>query len=253
MNVLITHERSGIVSAAFRALGHRAFSCDIAPLEFGHTQAMLSFHLNCDALIAMRDGCPMEDGPNGPWHIIIMHPECTYTNGAGIHWNNRGRGWAKTEEALNHVRSCMLTASVYARKGWGLENPVGLIGTRIRPADQWIQPYMFGDDASKRTGLWLHGLPLLDTLGKWVDPRWVCSECGHVSTEEYAAVWRDMDGVSRCPRHQEGLPKLRPRWANQTDSGQNRLGPSETRSADRARTYPGIAKAMAEQWGALKP
>ena len=98
-----------------------------------------------------------------------------------------------------------------------IENPVGCISTRIRKYDQMVQPYEYGDDASKRTCLWLKGLPKLQpNPGDYVSPRMV-------------------DG--------------KPRWANQTDSGQNRLGPSDTRWKERSKTYPGIAKAMAEAWG----
>ena len=80
---------------------------------------------------------------------------------------------------------------------------------------QMIQPYQFGEDASKKTCLWLKELtPLIST--KYVEPRWVNGK---------------------------------PRWSNQTDSGQNKLGPSEDRAMIRSKTYLGIAIAMAEQWG----
>lgn len=107
-----------------------------------------------------------------------------------------------------------------------LENPRGRLGPVLRErfgvTPQTIQPYQFGDDASKATCLWLHELPPL------------------VPTE-------------RVPGRMVTLPsgKQVERWANQTDSGQNRLGPSPTRSMDRARTYPGPARAMSQQWGSL--
>lgn len=99
---------------------------------------------------------------------------------------------------------------------YALENPIGCIGTRIRKADQTIQPWQFGDDASKATCLWLHGLPLL-----------------------------------KPTRIIAGKPGKGGRliWGNQTPSGQNKLGPSADRAELRANTYPGIAEAMAEQWG----
>jgi len=99
---------------------------------------------------------------------------------------------------------------------WALENPKGCIGTRIRKSDQIIQPYEYGDDASKQTCLWLHGLPKLVPT-KYIEPRIT------------------KDGKKR--------------WENQTDSGQNREGPSEDRWAIRSLTYQGIADAMAQQWG----
>jgi hypothetical protein len=98
-----------------------------------------------------------------------------------------------------------------------IENPVSVISTRIRKPDQTVQPYQFGHDASKRTCLWLKGLaPLVLNPADYVQPRMVAG---------------------------------RPRWANQTDSGQNKLGPSADRWQVRSKTYTGIAQAMAEQWG----
>jgi len=95
-----------------------------------------------------------------------------------------------------------------------VENPAGVISTRIRKPTQMVQPWQFGDDASKRTCLWLKNLPLL------------------------------------VPTDILPLP-LSGRWANQTPSGQNKLGPSPTRWKERSKTYPGIARAMSDQWGSL--
>ena len=92
-----------------------------------------------------------------------------------------------------------------------LENPKGCIGTRIRKHDQKVQPWMFGDDAAKETCLWLKGLPLL----------------------------KPTDVI------------IKDRYANQTPSGQNRLGPSADRWKLRSKTYGGMAEAMASQWGTL--
>jgi hypothetical protein len=148
------------------------------------------------------------------WDLMIAHPECTYLSSSGMHWTTRGlRDPRLTENALDFV-SRLMCAPI---KHIAVENPVGCISTRIRPADQYIQPYQFGEDASKKTGLWLKNLPLLQAT-KFVKPRLV-------------------DG--------------KPRWSNQTDSGQNKLPPSEKRGLDRAKTYQGIADAMAEQWGNL--
>jgi hypothetical protein len=123
----------------------------------------------------------------GGWNLMIAHPDCTYLCSSGLHWNKRVPGrQQKTEKALEFVR-LLLDAPI---EHIGLENPVGCISTRIRPPDQWIQPYQFGHDASKKTGLWLKNLPKL-TPTKFVEPRMVNGK---------------------------------PRWANQTDSGQNRLG-----------------------------
>lgn len=152
------------------------------------------------------------------WDLIIAHPPCTYLCSSGLHWNKRGRmvdGRPRaelTEEALSFVRMFL---DLDARLA--LENPIGCISTRIRKPDQVIQPYEFGHDASKSTCLWLNKLPKLRPT-KRIDPR---------------------------------IINGKPRWGNQTDSGQNKLGPSEDRWAERSITYQGIADAMAWQWGAI--
>lgn len=119
-----------------------------------------------------------------------------------------------------------------------VENPVSVISSRIRPPDQIVQPWMFGHDASKATCLWLRGLPKLVPTNV-VEPRLVC--CG---VELPPGVGKR--GCAKC----NGDKEARPRWGNQTASGQNRLGPSPDRWKIRSETYHGIAEAMAEQWGA---
>lgn len=251
MKVLIVCECSGVVRDAFRHLGHDAWSCDLKPDEKGS-----KWHLKFDALVAIRRfsmGSYSTVPVTNNWDIIIAHPPCTFLNSAGLHWNNRGRGHQKTEDALRFASELMGAMDTHAKIGWCLENPAGKIGTAIRKWDQNVQPYEFGDDASKTTGLWLHNLPRLEKRPEhYVEPRWVCKACGHVLKHADAKMWRDMLGVVRCVRHNEELPKMLPRWANQTDSGQNKLTPGPTRAADRARTYQGIARAMAEQWGRLQ-
>lgn len=197
MNVLIACEFSGVVRDAFRSCGHDAWSCDIIPAEDNSP-----YHLQCDVLTVLDNG----------WDLMIAHPPCTYLCSSGLHWNGRVAGRAeKTEDALRFVRALM-DAPI---ERIAIENPVGCIGTRIRKADQTIQPYQFGHDASKATCLWLKNLPLLKP------------------TKRIAG--RIVDGKAR--------------WGNQADSGQNKLGPSEDRWKLRAQTYKGIAEAMAEQWG----
>lgn len=226
MNVLIACECSGIVRDAFIRKGHNAWSCDLQPGQGYYTNR----HIQDDILNVL---CRHPNRANGPgltysgygymlpnnlivwpnyWNILIAHPDCQYLAASGLHWNKRIPGrQLKTDEALRFVR-LLMDAPIHSIC---IENPVGCISTRIRPADQYIQPYEFGENASKKTGLWLKNLPPLKST-KYVFPRIVAG---------------------------------RPRWNNQTDSGQNRLTPSPTRTAERARTYPGIAQAMADQWG----
>lgn len=197
LRVLVGCECSGRVRDAFIKLGHDAMSCDLVPSETPGP------HYLGDVLGILGDG----------WDIGIFHPPCTYLCSSGLHWNKRDPNREKlTEESLRFVET-LLNAPI---PHIALENPIGCISTRIRKSDQLIQPYQFGDDASKSTCLWLKDLPLLQPT-KVIPPRLV-------------------NGKSR--------------WANQTDSGQNRLGPSPTRAADRSRTYQGIADAMAKQYSA---
>lgn len=150
------------------------------------------------------------------WDLMIAHPPCTYLCSSGLHWNKRRpERVSLTEEALDFVR-LLLNAPI---PRIALENPVGCISTRVRPYDQAIQPYEYGHNASKKTCLWLKNLPPLRPT-QFIEPRMVNG---------------------------------RPRWENQTDSGQNRLPPSEDRWAIRSETYQGIAEAMAAQWGILQP
>lgn len=148
--------------------------------------------------------------------ILIAFPPCTYLCASGLHWNKRRPDrQVLTDKAIQDFKRLMEMMSQKAIIGWAIENPIGCISTKIKPPTQIIQPWQFGEDAAKSTCLWLSGLPPL------------------TPTHLYP------------PRIVHG----RARWGNQTDSGQNKLGPSETRAIERARTYPGIAKAMAEQWG----
>jgi hypothetical protein len=228
LRVRVYCETSGRVREAFRAIGHDATSCDLLPADDGSPH-----HIQGD----------MRDHMDPTLDLAIMHPECTFVSGSGIHWNNRGRGWERTEAAVEFARWCMSQPMP-----WVLENPVGILSTRIRKPDQILQPYRFGDDASKQTCLWLHRLPALRELpmSEWVKPRWVCHACKHVSDDASARSWTGPKGFPLCHRC-ESTPRLLPRWANQTDSGQNRLGPSADRWKERSATYPGIARQMAAQ------
>lgn len=171
--------------------------------------------MSCDLLDTDKPGPHYKgdlfDVIDDGWDLGIFHPPCTFLSVSGMHWTTRGlRDPQLTEKALEFVRRIMV--SKIRRKA--IENPVSIISSRLRPPDQIIQPYMFGHDASKATCLWLDNLPpLKPTL--YVPPRTV-------------------DGKKR--------------WANQTDSGQNVLPPSEDRWKIRSETFSGIAQAMAEQW-----
>lgn len=203
MRLLVAYECSGVVRDAFRAVGHEAYSCDVKPAD-----PPSPYHLQGDALQTLM---------LTRYDLVIAHPPCTYLCSSGLHWNRRRPERARlTDAAVTEVRLLIDIALTTMRiPKLAVENPIGCLSTQLRKPDQIIQPYQFGDDASKATCLWLWGLPLLQPT-RFVEPRLVCGK---------------------------------PRWANQTDSGQNRLGPSPDRSTRRARTYRGIADAMATQWG----
>ena len=250
MRVLVACEYSGRVRDAFAALGHQAMSCDLLPTESpglhwqGDIVAVLDgwmpveYTADCDpdgdGWCVTTDSDPSDCQCIGPtqdgieymerrgilfgrpiarpnWDLMIAHPPCTYLAVSGLHWNGRVPGRAeKTEEALDFVR-LLMNAPI---DRICVENPVSCISSRIRKPDQIIQPWWFGDDASKKTCLWLKNLPPL------------------VPTDK-------LPGDDKTRR------------ANQTPSGQNKLGPSPDRWKERSRTYPGIAAAMAQQWGSL--
>lgn len=201
IRVLVGCEFSGVVRDAFAARGHDAWSCDLLP------SARPGKHYQCDVREVLGLG----------WDLFIAHPDCTYLCSSGLHWNKRRPGRSqKTLEALDFVSELLYSHQI---PHVALENPQGCISTKITEADQYIQPYDFGEDASKKTGLWLWFLPLLKPTKRFQ---------GRLVTYNGKQVER---------------------WSNQTDSGQNRLGPSDDRWAKRAETYPGIADAMADQWG----
>lgn len=209
MRVLVACEFSGVVRETFLKRGHDAYSCDLLPCDNEPSYSVQHPR-------ARHYQCDvhlmLHDGYNPRWDLIIAHPPCTYLCSSGLHWNKRIPGRAdETEKALEFVRELM---EADADKIC-IENPIGCISTRIRKYDQAIQPYQFGHDASKTTCLWLKNLPKLVPTG-YVEPRIIGNKL---------------------------------RWANQTDSGQNRLGPSADRWALRSITYQGIADAMADQWG----
>lgn len=254
LNVLVAFECSGAVRRAFRALGHSAFSCDLKPATDGSKTGVT--HIQMDAISAIHAGRPTD---GAKWDLVIAHPPCTrlcnsgvlrlYIGSKKINGIDRAkfdemRGAAGLFRQVIEAVECPLC----------VENPVmhgharKLIGFGAMERQQ-IQPNWFGDDASKGTVLWLSGLPRLQwSMETYCYPRYVCPQCGKTIRYPDSEAWRLPNGHVSCPVCTP--QKMLPRWANQTDSGQNRLPPSASRAAERAVTYPGIAKAMAEQFSA---
>ena len=141
MKILIGFERSGVVRRVFRDMGHEAYSCDIVPADDGGPH-----HLQ-------RDIREIFGAWNG-WDLGIFFPPCTYLAVSGARWfKDRQK---EQEEALDVIRELMELPYPHS-----IENPIGVISTRIRKPDQIIQPWMFGHGETKATCLWLKDLPLL--------------------------------------------------------------------------------------------
>lgn len=204
MRVLVACEFSGTVRRAFAALGHNAWSCDLLPADDRDPK-----HIQCDIrdLLATPPVCSTWHGHIIPheWDLMIAHPPCTMLTKAGARWW-KGRE-AEQDEALDLVRT-LLHAPI---PRIAIENPPGAIGSRIRPANQYIHPWEFGHPEKKTTGLWLVGLPCLRP------------------TKDVRA---EMEALPR---------KLQERV--------HFAAPGPDRWKVRSITYPGIAQAMAEQWG----
>lgn len=224
MKVLVACETSGIVRDAFLRKGHIAVSCDLLPTERPGS------HYQGNVMDIINEG----------WDLMIAHPDCTYLTASAAWAFGDGPyhqkvkpgtlvGKARREardQALRFVEklaSCSIPKIAIENPSTGFLNTMldlKQYGFRSNFPTQIIHPHQFGHDASKQTGLALKGLPdLLPT--NHIQPRMI-----------------SRPGKSPLPR-----------WANQTDSGQNKLTPGPMRWLDRARTYQGWADAMAEQWG----
>ncbi len=227
MIVIVGCEESQMVCAAFRQQGHQAYSCDKKPCSGGHPE----WHFQMDVFKAIAGGSLVTQSGNivhiDKWDIGIFFPDCTYLT-CSAEWAYKDGPYHQKVKPRTLVGSKRRTARKKAYEFFmalysseipsiAIENPIGVMSSYFRKPNQIIHPYNFGDDASKSTCLWLKNLPELKHTG-------------------YAK-----------PRYVNGNP----RWSNQTDSGQNKLPPSDNRAELRSKTYPGIAKAMATQWSAL--
>lgn len=221
MNVLIACEESQRVCIAFREKGHNAFSCDIEPCSGGNPE----WHIMQDVIPLLGGKCQFTttDGTahfiDGKWDLIIAHPPCTYLTVTGNMWFNVDRYGEKAIQRAKDREKAVEFFMAFANADCNricIENPVGVMSTKWRKSDQIIQPWMFGDAAEKKTCLWLKGLqPLAYT-----------------------------DVVSPPERKKFKSGKTMPAWY----ADAFRL-PKEERARLRSKTFPGIAKAMAEQWG----
>ena len=228
MNVLVACEESQEVCKAFREKGHEAYSCDVQDCSGGHPE----WHVKANVLPLIRMGGVRFQTVDGAWHetpaewdLIIAHPPCTYLTVAGNRHFSEDRYGAKAHgrymDRIDGIKFFMEFTCCNARRV-AIENPVGIMSSVYRKPDQIIQPYQFGHPISKQTCLWLRGLPKLEPT-KIVEPN---------ETDAYGF---SIDGAMRYARDENG--KI--------------ISWNDPRTArERSKTFPGIARAMAEQWGA---
>lgn len=229
MKVLVACEESQAVCKAFRERGHEAYSCDIIDCSGGHPE----WHIKWDALALINGNCSFMtcDGKlhkiDGEWDMLIAHPPCTHLAVSGAAWFEAKRADGRQREGVEFF--CQFLNADCDRVA--IENPVGIISGDYVPkwfpdlADRYglprkpsqvIQPYMFGDPFEKKTCLWVKGLPLLESTAAVKPPERAAFASGKTMPAWYADAWH--------------------------------LPPAE-RAKVRSKTFPGIAKAMAEQWG----
>lgn len=218
MKVLIACEESQEVCKAFRALGHEAYSCDIQEPSGGHPE----WHILGDALKAIEGGqLSTMDGQAhdvGKWDLLIAHPPCTYLTSAGgmrlFHIDRNGKKWIDADRYEKMKRAARFFAQFLSAdcKKICVENPSPMKICQLPGYSQIVQPYMFGEPYTKRTCLWLKGLPYLAETNR-VEPtaRWVDTGFGRTTRTKLKGV--------------------------------------KTSQKERSKTFPGIARAMAEQWG----
>lgn len=225
MKILVACEESQAVCKDFRELGHEAYSCDIEPCSGGFPE----WHINNDVIPLLngfigfytQDGKFHETVYNNKWDMIIAFPPCTYLTNTGNKWFNEERFGDKAIQRKydreSAVEFFMLFANADCEK-IAIENPIGCMSTRFRKPNQIIHPYMFGHPERKSTCLWLKGLPdLIPT--DIVEPNII--------------QYKNGKGTD-SPWHMNTMSL-----------------PQKERAKARSKTFPGVALAMAEQWGTL--
>ena len=227
MRILVACEESQAVTKELRALGHEAYSADIQECSGGHPE----WHIKGDVF-------PLLDGRttfytqdivphmvSDKWDMIIAFPPCTYLTSAGTrHYSLRVNPVEKVEARIKErewAYKFFMEFSNADCERIAIENPVGYMNTHFRKPDQIIHPYYFGDNAKKRTCLWLKGLPKLEHTNVLPEPEpmYICG--GELSKGKKIGWCEGMRGTT---------------------------GGQEGRAKARSKTFQGIAKAMATQW-----
>ena len=224
MKILAACEESQAVTIELRKLGHEAYSCDIEPCSGGHPE----WHIQGDVTGLINGRCRFQT-VDGEWHevsdkwdMLIAFPPCTYLSNAGM--SNFSQKWA-TEEYKAERWAKLKTAEkfflLFANADCNqvvIENPIGYMNTHYRKPDQIIRPYQFGHEVNKPTCLWIKNLPHL--VPTKIVPKGKMTSWG----------------------------KKNPRTVSVWYKEQTRKGCAKNISKLRSKTFPGIAKAMAEQW-----
>ena len=184
MKILVACEESQAVTIELRRIGHEAYSCDIIPCSGGHPE----WHIQQDVIPLLTQ----------KWDMILAFPPCTHLAVSGAKWFAAKRADGRQQNAIDFF---MQFANSDCPR-IAIENPVGIMSTVWRKPDQIIQPWQFGHGETKKTCLWLKGLPPLIPT--------------EIVEGREQRIWK--------------------------------MPPSEDRAKNRAKTFPGVAKAMAEQW-----
>ena len=219
MNVLIACEESQRVCKAFRERGHRAFSADIQECSGGHPE----WHILGDVLPLLNGNCEFmlqnreRERQEGRWDLIIAHPPCTYITNAGARWLYKGKQ-LNTERYIQGLEGSIFLLKMLSADcdKVVVENPMPSKVFQLPDYTQVIQPYEYGEPWSKKTCLWIRGLEPLKPTNILKDYKPYCSSGSYSGSHD-----PKFKGASRAG----GAAKMR------------------------SKTFEGIARAMAEQWG----
>lgn len=234
LKILVACEESQAVTKELRKLGHEAYSCDIEEQSGGHDE----WHIMQDVIPLVNGNCEFHTADHkyhridGKWDMIIAFPPCTYLTSAGtrhysLKCNPPDKVAARIKEREKAISFFLIFANADCEK-IAIENPVGYMNTHWRKPDQIIHPYYFAesiDDTEnyyqKRTCLWLKGLPVLNRINDLLvpEPQYICQG-------------------EKCKGKKIG-------WC---EGIKGTTGGQKGRAKARSKTFPGIAKAMADQW-----
>lgn len=231
LNILVACEESQAVTKQFRLLGHNAYSCDLLPCSGNHPE----WHFNMDVFKVIKNkGGILQNGNkvkiNGDWDLMVAHPPCTYLAVSGARWfYNPNDSHLPMNERTPHPKypnrkkdqedaiDFFIKLMNVPIKHIAIENPIGVISSVYEKPSQIVHPYMFGDEASKTTCLWLKNLCKLEPT----------------------------EIVGKGERIQFASGKSQPKWYS--DAFVKAKTPEERRTL-RSKTFKGMAEAMAIQW-----